>query len=80
MNFESRNKVSEEEYLDMIRLKTAVLLGFSLKMGAFLAGADQASIDKLYEFGVNIGKHPLITTAKKAFRQSKPSLPRYHGA
>ncbi len=55
MNFESRDTVSDAEYLDMIRLKTAVLLGFALKLGAVLADADQEDIDRLYAFGVNIG-------------------------
>lgn len=55
MNFESRESVSEEEYLEMIRLKTAVLLGFSLELGGILAGFDQQSTDLLREFGVNIG-------------------------
>lgn len=55
MNYESLQQVSEEEYLDMIRLKTAVLLGFSLQLGGMLAGADQQDCDLLYQFGVNIG-------------------------
>ncbi|MEL6560094.1 MAG: polyprenyl synthetase family protein [Bacteroidota bacterium] len=55
MNFESRELVSEEEYLEMIRLKTAVLLGFSLELGGILAGFDQQSTDLLRDFGVNIG-------------------------
>ena len=55
MNFESLETVSEEEYLDMIRLKTAVLLGFALQLGAVLAGASRADASHLYDFGVNIG-------------------------
>jgi len=55
MNFENRETVSEEEYLDMIRLKTAVLLGFALQLGAVLAGASRADASHLYDFGVNIG-------------------------
>lgn len=55
MNFESRELVSEDEYLEMIRLKTAVLLGFSLELGGILAGFDQQSTDLLRDFGVNIG-------------------------
>jgi geranylgeranyl diphosphate synthase type II len=55
MNFENREKVSEEEYLNMIRLKTAVLLGFSLQLGALLAGAPAGDSERLYDFGVNIG-------------------------
>ena len=55
MNFESRQHVSEAEYLQMIRLKTAVLLGFSIELGAMVGGADPHISEKLYEFGVNIG-------------------------
>ena len=55
MNYESRQQVSEKEYLEMIRLKTAVLLGFSLKMGGVLAGASEKDCQCLYDFGVNIG-------------------------
>jgi geranylgeranyl diphosphate synthase type II len=55
MNFESREAVSEGEYLDMIRLKTAVLLGFSLQYGALLAGAPEEDVQRLYDFGVSIG-------------------------
>jgi len=55
MNFEKREFVSEAEYLNMIRLKTAVLLGFSLQLGAVLAGASREDETYLYDFGVNIG-------------------------
>ncbi|MFC3881942.1 polyprenyl synthetase family protein [Algoriphagus namhaensis] len=55
MNFESLSSVKESDYINMIRLKTAVLLGFALQLGATLAGASKADIDKLYDFGVNIG-------------------------
>ena len=55
MEFESRNDVAESEYLEMIRLKTAVLLAASLKIGALLAGADEDKGDFIYEFGINIG-------------------------
>ena len=55
MEFESRNDVAESEYLEMIRLKTAVLLAASLKIGAMLAGADNDKADFIYEFGINIG-------------------------
>ena len=55
MNFESLPTVSEEDYIKMIRLKTAVLLGFSLYMGAILADAPQEDANLLYDFGVNIG-------------------------
>ncbi|WP_420388383.1 polyprenyl synthetase family protein [Roseivirga sp.] len=55
MNFETLNTVSEADYIHMIKLKTAVLLGFSLKLGAMLAGADEQACEKLYDFGVHIG-------------------------
>ena len=55
MNFEQREDVSEKEYLDMIRQKTAVLLGFSLELGAILGGADEQSCTALRNFGINVG-------------------------
>ena len=55
MDYESQQKVSEKQYLEMIRLKTAVLLGFSLELGAMLAIANEDDRRALHEFGVNIG-------------------------
>jgi geranylgeranyl diphosphate synthase, type II len=55
MDFENNLDVSEKEYLEMIRLKTAVLLACSLKSGALVAGADNNILDKLYNFGINLG-------------------------
>ena len=55
MEFETKSTVSEEHYLNMIRLKTAVLLGFSLELGAILAGADEKECRALRQFGTNIG-------------------------
>lgn len=55
MEFESRNDVTEEEYIEMIRLKTAVLLACALRMGAILGGASAEDADHLYEFGIAIG-------------------------
>ena len=55
LNFESRNDVSVEEYIEMIRLKTAVLFGASLKIGSIIGGADKEEADKLYNFALNIG-------------------------
>ncbi|OEK05813.1 polyprenyl synthetase family protein [Roseivirga misakiensis] len=55
MNFEALPTVDEAEYINMIRLKTAVLLGFSLKLGAMLAGAPDQEAQALYDFGVDIG-------------------------
>ena len=55
MEFEQLSTVTEEAYLDMIRLKTSVLLGFSLQMGAIMAGANRQQQKLIYDFGVNIG-------------------------
>ncbi|MEN8229439.1 MAG: polyprenyl synthetase family protein [Bacteroidota bacterium] len=55
MNFEERLSVSEEEYLTMIELKTAVLIAASLKIGAILGGSSQKDAEDLYEFGRNLG-------------------------
>ena len=55
MDFEKRSDVSIEEYLNMIRLKTAVLLGGSLKIGALLGGANLVDANHLYSFGENLG-------------------------
>jgi geranylgeranyl diphosphate synthase type II len=55
MDFETRDDVKEEEYIEMIRLKTAVLLGGSLKIGAIIGGADNNDAQLIYDFGVNIG-------------------------
>ena len=55
MNFEDQSAVAESDYLDMIRLKTAVLLGFSLQLGGMLAGANKQSQQQLYQFGEKIG-------------------------
>lgn len=55
MDFEERNDVSVDEYIAMIRLKTAVLLGCSLKLGAIVSKSSDEDSDNLYEFGINIG-------------------------
>ncbi len=55
MNFEEVLSVSEEEYLTMIELKTAVLIAASLKIGAILGGSSQRDAEDLYEFGKNLG-------------------------
>ncbi len=55
MDFESRLDVQAEEYIEMIRLKTAVLLAASLKTGALLANADEESSKALYDFGIQLG-------------------------
>lgn len=55
MNFETMAEVTEEQYLKMIQLKTAVLLAASLKMGAVIANANNDEREKIYKFGENLG-------------------------
>lgn len=55
MDFEVRNDVTVDEYINMIRLKTSVLLGCALKTGALVAGAGKEDADTLYDAGVNMG-------------------------
>ena len=55
MDYENRNDVTVEEYIEMIRLKTSVLLGCALKTGALIANVDSKQADLLYEAGVNMG-------------------------
>jgi len=55
MNFESQKDVSVADYMMMIRLKTAVLIACSLKLGAILAHADDSDAEKIYELGIELG-------------------------
>lgn len=55
MDFEEKVSVSIADYIEMIRLKTSVLLGCALQMGAIVAGADEVSQQHLYQFGQNLG-------------------------
>jgi geranylgeranyl diphosphate synthase type II len=55
MEFEKRSDVRMEEYLQMIGLKTSVLLAASLQIGAILGGAGLGNQDKIYQFGKNLG-------------------------
>lgn len=55
MEFETRDDVDEDEYIEMIRLKTSVLLACALKIGALMADAPKADADNLYKFGEQIG-------------------------
>ena len=55
MDYENRQDVTIPDYLEMIRLKTAVLLAASLKTGAIIAGAGVTDCDHIYRFGINIG-------------------------
>jgi geranylgeranyl diphosphate synthase type II len=55
MDFENIPNVSEQDYLEMIRLKTSVLLAACLKSGALLGGAQTSDAELLYDFGINLG-------------------------
>lgn len=55
MEFETREDVSIAEYIDMIRLKTAVLVGGAMKLGAIVANASELNANLIYEFGENLG-------------------------
>ena len=55
MEFETRNDVKEEEYIEMIRLKTSVLLACAMKIGAILADAPEEDAESLYKFGEQVG-------------------------
>ncbi len=55
MEFETRNDVRIPEYIDMIRLKTAVLLGGAMKLGAIVSKASHEHADLIYQFGENLG-------------------------
>ncbi len=55
MDFETRNDVTEDEYIEMIRLKTSVLLACATKMGALLADAPVSDVENLYKFGEQLG-------------------------
>lgn len=55
MDFETRSNVSIPDYLQMIELKTAVLLAASLQIGALCGGAEKDEAEKLYEFGKHVG-------------------------
>ena len=55
MSFETRNDVTEDEYIEMIRLKTSVLLACAVKIGAILADASDDDITNLYKFGEQLG-------------------------
>ena len=55
MDFETRNDVTEDEYIEMIRLKTSVLLACAVKMGAMMSGASEEDAANLYSFGEKLG-------------------------
>ena len=55
MDFPLQENVSQEEYIEMIRLKTAVLLGCSLQMGAMIGGLTKAESEPFYAFGIQLG-------------------------
>jgi len=55
MNFETIQNISREQYMEMIHLKTAVLIGACMKIGAILGNASEKEVDAIYEFGLNTG-------------------------
>jgi geranylgeranyl diphosphate synthase type II len=55
MDFETRNDVTITEYIEMIKLKTSVLLGGSIKSGAIIGRADEKNAQLIYDFGCNTG-------------------------
>lgn len=55
MDFESRDDVTIAEYTEMIRLKTSVLLGCALELGAIAANASKEDCQNIYDFGINVG-------------------------
>lgn len=55
MNFEMQDNIGENDYIEMIKLKTSVLLGCSLQMGAITADADETACKKIYDLGINMG-------------------------
>jgi len=55
LDFETQEEVTIDEYLDMIRLKTAVMLAGCLKTGAILANASENDQEAMYQFGINLG-------------------------
>ena len=55
MDFEERDDVKIDEYIEMIRLKTSVLIGAALEMGAIIAKASEEDTQKIYNFGENVG-------------------------
>ena len=55
MDFEEMNNVSMDEYVNMITLKTAVLLACAAKMGAIIGGADKELCNQIYDFGLKLG-------------------------
>ena len=72
MEFESRTDVTEEEYIEMIRLKTAVLLACALKMGAIMGNAPKADTETLYQFGINIGLASSCRMTCWTFTETQP--------
>lgn len=55
IEFESRDDVTTDEYIEMIRLKTSVLLGCACAMGCIVAGADSSTVSALYRYGEQLG-------------------------
>lgn len=55
MEYENNNQISIKDYLEMIRLKTSVMIGASLKIGSIIGNADESNAEHIYKLGVNLG-------------------------
>ena len=55
MDFENQTNISQNDYMEMIRLKTSVLLGASISIGARIGGSSESDINLLYNFGISLG-------------------------
>ncbi|GAK90131.1 dimethylallyltransferase [Nonlabens ulvanivorans] len=55
VDFETRDDVTIPEYINMIKLKTSVLVGCALQMGAIIAGVDKKEQELIYDYGINLG-------------------------
>jgi geranylgeranyl diphosphate synthase type II len=75
MEFEKRAVVSVDEYLDMIRLKTSVLVGGAMQIGAMINGASEQDQQLVYEFGESLGLMYLETSHKPVNKSVAISLP-----
>ncbi len=76
MEFETDSKVTLSDYLDMIRLKTAVLLGASLEIGALAAQAEPEEVKRIYDFGIALGMAFQLKETCLTFMAIRPILVR----
>ena len=84
VDFETRSDVTIEEYINMIRLKTSVLVAAALKMGALVSNTSETNANLIYEFGLNLGLG--FSTSRRLLRRFwesrnfwKTSWRRYYG-